>query len=242
MDDIAGGVRMNGDRKAVEATVGGSLTSHLWASIDGIYGAILDHPFVSGLTDGTLSEEAFRLYVVQDALYLTRYARALSLCAAKAPGERDIGMFNQHAAGAIAVERTLHEGLFVDLGISAEEIAATPLSPTNLAYTSYLLSTAYGGSFAEALGAVLPCYWIYWEVGKALIARGSPHPLYRRWIDTYGGEEFAGIVGDVLALTERIGTELGPTDRRVMTGHFVATSRYEWLFWDSAYKRESWPM
>jgi thiaminase/transcriptional activator TenA len=220
----------------------GSLTEHLWSSIDPIYRAILAHPFVTGLTDGTLPDEAFRFYVVQDALYLTRYARALSLCAARAPGERDIEMFNEHAAGAIAVERSLHEGFFADLGLSPEAIAATPLSPTNLAYTSYLLATAYGGSFAEALGAVLPCYWIYWEVGKALIAHGSPHPLYRRWIDTYGGEEFGEIVGDVLALTERIGAELGPTERRAMTEHFIATSRYEWLFWDSAHRLESWPI
>jgi thiaminase/transcriptional activator TenA len=226
---------------AVETkTTQGALTDHLWASIDGIYRAILAHPFVTGLTDGTLPETAFRYYVVQDALYLTRYARALSLCAAKAPGEGAIAMFNEHAAGAIAVERSLHEGFFADLGLTAEEIAATPPAPTNLAYTSYLLATAYGGSFAEALGAVLPCYWIYWEVGKALIAGGSPHPLYRRWIDTYGGEEFAAIVGDVLALTERTGAELGPAERRAMTDHFVTTSRYEWLFWDAALRMETW--
>lgn len=219
-----------------------SLTADLWASIDEIFRSILGHPFVTGLTDGTLPEPAFRYYVVQDALYLTSYARALSVCAARAPGERDVEMFNQHAAGALAVERSLHEGFLADLGLTAEEIVATPPAPTNLAYTSYLLATVYGGSFAEALGAVLPCYWIYWEVGKALIAKGSPHPLYRRWIDTYGGEEFAGIVGEVLALTERIGAELGATERQAMTAHFVTTSRYEWLFWDAALRMESWPI
>jgi thiaminase/transcriptional activator TenA len=218
------------------------LTAHLWASIDRIFRAILVHPFVTGLRDGTLPEAAFRFYVVQDALYLTRYARALSVCAARAPGDRDIDMFNQHASGALAVERSLHEGFFADFGLSAEAIAATPLAPTNLAYTSYLLATAHGGSFAEALGAVLPCYWIYWEVGKALLATGSPHPLYRRWIDTYGGEEFAAVVGDVLALTERIGAGLGPDDRCAMIEHFVTTSRYEWLFWEAAFRMESWPI
>jgi thiaminase/transcriptional activator TenA len=240
---IAGELGTEAERVGGQTSVGGgSLTSHLWASIDEIFRAILVHPFVMGLTDGTLPEETFRYYVVQDALYLTRYARALSVCAARAPGERDVEMFNQHAAGAIAVERSLHEGFLADLGLLAAEIAATPLAPTNLAYASYLLATVYGGSFAEALGAVLPCYWIYWEVGKTLIARGSPHPLYRRWIDTYGGEEFAGIVGDVLALTERIGAELGAAERRAMTEHFVTTSRYEWLFWDAAFRLEAWPI
>ncbi|MCC2626472.1 MAG: thiaminase [Thermomicrobiales bacterium] len=225
-----------------EFPTGRPLPDHLWANIGDTFRAILAHPFITGLTDGSLPESAFRFYVVQDALYLSRYARALSVCAARAPQQRDIQMFNEHAAGAIAVERSLHEELFADFGLSAEEVATTPLAPTNLAYTSYLLATAYGGSFAEALGAVLPCYWIYWEVGKALIDRGSPHPAYRRWIETYGGETFASIVRDVLALTERIGQELSETERRAMTAHFIITSRYEWMFWDMGYRQERWPI
>jgi TENA/THI-4/PQQC family len=97
--------------------------------------------------------------------------------------------------------------------MSEDEVAATPMAPTNLAYTSYLLAVAYGGSFPEALGAVLPCYWIYWEVGKALLQRGSPNPLYQRWIETYGGEEFAVVVRAVLALTDRLGPQLAPRRR-----------------------------
>ena len=224
------------------ATADRPLTDHLWVHIDDIFRAILAHPFITGLTDGSLPEEAFRFYVVQDALYLTRYARALSLCAARAPQERDIAMFSEHASGAIAAERSLHEGFFADFGLSVAEVAATPLAPTNLAYTSYLLATTYGGSFAEAHGAVLPCYWIYWEVGKALIARGSPNPRYRRWIDTYGGEAFAGVVREVLALTDRIGQELSDAERRAMTAHVVMTSRYEWMFWDMGYRQERWPI
>jgi thiaminase/transcriptional activator TenA len=218
------------------------LTDHLWQAIVPIYDAILAHPFLTGLTDGSLPAAAFRYYVVQDGLYLERYARALSLCAARVPEIAAVRMFNEHAAGAIAVEESLHESFFVDFGLSHAEIAATPLAPTNLAYCSYLLAVAHGGSFAEALGAVLPCYWIYWEVGKALIERGSPNPLYQRWIDTYGGETFAAIVQNVLDLTNRIGSGLGAADRRAMTEHFVATSRYEWMFWDAAFRLETWPI
>nr|MBA3431716.1 TenA family protein [Actinomycetota bacterium] len=146
-----------------------TLTGRLWESIDGIFKQILDHPFVQGLTDGSLEDDAFRFYVVQDALYLRDYARALAICGAKAPEEETVKMFCEHAAGAIAVERQLHEGFFRAFGLTEDEIRTTPMAPTNLAYTSYLLAVAYSGSFPEALGAVLPCYWIYWEVGKALL-------------------------------------------------------------------------
>jgi thiaminase/transcriptional activator TenA len=102
-------------------------------------------------------------------------------------------MFNEHSAGAITVERSLHEGFLKDLGVPREEAEATQASPTTLAYTSFLLRTATLGDYPEVLGAVLPCYWIYREVGKALLERGSPDPRYQQWIETYGGEEFGSL-------------------------------------------------
>jgi thiaminase/transcriptional activator TenA len=60
-------------------------------------------------------------------------------------------------AGAIAVERQLHESFFFDFGLSESDVAATPMAPTNLAHTSYLLAVACGGSFPQASGALLPC-------------------------------------------------------------------------------------
>ena len=226
----------------VHVAAAGAFSDELWAGIADSYEAILEHPFLAGLTDGSLDRAAFEFYVVQDAHYLREYARALSIAAARAPAEADIAMFSEHAAGAIAVERSLHETFFADLGLSEDEVARTPMAPTNLAYTSYLLATAYGGSFPDLLGAVLPCYWIYWEVGKALLPQGSPDPLYARWIETYGGEEFAAVVRAVLALTDRLGPELSPAERVRAARHFATTSRYEWMFWDMGHRRERWPL
>lgn len=219
-----------------------TFTDRLWSSIAPTYDAILDHPFIAGLRDGSLERDAFRFYAVQDALYLTEYARALAICAAKAPHERATQMFCEHAAGAVAVERELHESFFREFGLSEQDVRGTAMAPTNLAYTSYLLAAAYGGSFAEALGAVLPCYWIYWEVGKELVGAGSPDPLYARWIDTYGGEEFAEVVRRVLALADEIGSDLTATEGAKVAERFAATARFEWMFWDMGYRQEAWPV
>ena len=217
-------------------------TAELWKSIEPIYAAILEHPFVRGLTDGSLPRESFQFYAVQDALYLREFARGLSIAAARAPREEWIIMFNEHAAGALRVERALHEGFFEEFGLGAEEIAATPLAPTNLAYTSYLLAVAYGAPFHEAIAALLPCYWIYWEVGKRLERSGSPDPLYTRWIATYASEEFGGVVQAVLDAADATAERLQPAEREAMRRHFITTSRYEWMFWDMGYRREGWPV
>jgi thiaminase/transcriptional activator TenA len=219
-----------------------ALTDELWASIEDVYAAILAHPFIAGLTDGSLDRHAFQFYVVQDAHYLREFARALSITAARAPAEDEILLFSRHAAAALEVERSLHASFFQEFGLSADQVAGTPLAPTTVAYTSYLLAVCHAGSFPEALAALLPCYWIYWEVGKTLLATGSPDPLYQRWIDTYGDEEFAAIATDVLALTNRIGGDVGLADRERMNQHFHTSSRYEWMFWEMGYRQEAWPI
>ncbi len=228
--------------REIPATGREGFTNELWRSITSIYNEILAHRFLRGLTDGTLTEERFRFYVLQDALYLREYARALSLAGVRSPDEGALVMFNEHSAGAITVERSLHEGFLKDLGVAREEAEATKASPTTLAYTSFLLRTATLGDYPEVLGAVLPCYWIYWEVGKALLERGSPNVLYRRWIDTYGGEEFGTLVEAVLDLTDRVCEDLNSSQKARVRDAFVITSRYEWMFWNAAWTLEEWPV
>ncbi len=214
----------------------------LWSDVEDVYAGILAHPFVTGLTDGTLPRASFRHYIVQDAHYLRGYARALAICAAKAPTAADTVMFARHAASAVAAEQDLHASLMDAMGSSRAAAAAEPVAPTTRAYVSYLLATAYGGSFADAVGAVLPCYWIYARVGDELLARSSPDALYARWIAMYGGAEFQAVVDAVLELTDRVGAELSEPELTRMREHFTTTSRYEWMFWDAGWRRESWPV
>jgi thiaminase (transcriptional activator TenA) len=217
-------------------------SSALWESIEPIYDSILRHPFVRGLGDGSLDRECFKFYVIQDALYLREFGRALSIAAARAPRDDWIVMFAEHAANTIKVERALHEGFFQQWGLTADEVASTPPAPTNLAYTSFLLAVAYAGKFHEAIAALLPCYWIYWEVGKELERIGSPETLFQRWIGTYASVEFGTVVRAVLDATDSIAAWLPPRELETMRRHFITTSRYEWMFWDMAYRREPWPV
>ena len=218
-----------------------SFSGELWGDITGVYNAILAHPFVTGMADGSLPRESFEFYVIQDALYLRKYAQALAAVASRAADPAETEMFARHAAGVVAVEMGLHESLLADLDIDPALAAAAEEAPTTLAYTSYLLA-ACGGSYAEGVGAVLPCYWIYWEVGKHLLERGSPDPRYRRWIDTYGAEEFGDEAREVIAVADRLGDEVAATERDRIRRHFRATSRYEWMFWDMGFRRETWPV
>ena len=215
-------------------------TDFLWVSIKDIYGKILNHPFVQGLADGSLDEEAFRFYVIQDALYLKDYARGLALLGAKAPQDRWLMMFAGHARDAIVVERALHESFFREWELTDEEVYSSPMAPNNLLYTSYLLKTAYERPFPEILGCFLPCYWIYWEVGKELEMRGSPKELFRRWIQTYSSEQYATVVRQVLEVMDQVAQGLKDDDLKLIQDHFIVTSKLEYLFWDMGFHKQTW--
>jgi thiaminase/transcriptional activator TenA len=184
----------------------------------------------------------FAHYLAQDVHYLRDYARALAVVGAKAPTLTDTAMFARHAAEVFDVELSLHTALLPELGLDATTLDAAAVMPTTRAYTSYLLATAYGGSFADGLAAILPCYWIYERDGTALLERGSPDARFQSWIDSYGGEDFAAAVAQVLALTDAVGRTLSPSEEAAARAHFAATARYEWMFFDAAHRREHWPL
>ena len=215
-------------------------TESLWCSIGDVYEKILGHPFILGLTEGTLEEEAFRFYVIQDALYLRDYARGLALLGARAPKDQWLMMFSGHARDVIAVERALHESFFKDWQMDDQDVYSTPMAPTNLLYTSYLLRTAYERPFPEILGCFLPCYWVYWEVGKELERRGSAKELFRRWIQTYSSKEYASIVRQVLDVMDEAAKGLKEDDLSLIRNHFRVTSKLEYLFWDMGFHKQTW--
>jgi thiaminase len=150
-----------------------------WDKNASIYEVIRTMPFNAQLASGTLSAARFKHYITQDAHYLIGFGRALTLAAAKAPNPDRIVQFAKAAEGALVVERALHGSFFKQYGITPRAFAQTPLSPACHHYISYLLATAYAEPYEVLLGALLPCFWIYAEVGRDIHARAraaNRHP------------------------------------------------------------------
>jgi thiaminase (transcriptional activator TenA) len=219
-----------------------SFSQDAWQRIGPIYGAILELPFNRELAAGTLSRERFTFYMLQDASYLSYFARALAVTAARAPDNDALIQFAGSAREAVVVERALHEGFFRQYGISPAEAAAAEPSPTCAHYTHYLLGLGYNAPYEVSVAALLPCFWIYWEVGKHLLGTAAADNPYQDWIDTYADEAFADGVRKVIRIADQIAEAASPTVRDQMFGAFVRASQLEWMFWDSAYRLERWPI
>lgn len=203
--------------------------------------AIQSLPFNTELAAGTLDRERFRHYITQDALYLGRFSRALAIAAAKAPDTAAFEAFGQSALRAVAVERALHENFLRGFGVDPASLAAAEPAPDCLAYTSYLIATAHHEPWAVLVAALLPCFWIYWDVGCAIAASAATGNPYRAWIDTYADPDFGEAVQRVVATADRAAEAAGASVREGMLAAFTRATQYEYLFWDGAYHRRTWP-
>jgi thiaminase/transcriptional activator TenA len=198
-------------------------------------------PFNQELAAGALSRERFIFYMLQDAHYLIHFGKALAVTAARAPDPETMILLTHSAEECVVVERALHEGFFKDFGIDAQQAEAAKPSPTCSHYIHYLLSTAHTAPYEVSVAALLPCFWIYWEVGRHLLEIAKPDNPYQAWIDTYADDAFAEGVKKVIATTDRLASATTPAIRDQMMAAFERASVLEWMFWDSAYRLEAWP-
>ena len=129
--------------------------------------AIHKLPFNTELAAGTLSRARFQTYIVQDALYLSQYSRALAIAAAKAPNTETLRAFARSALEAVVVEQALHGRYMKEFGIDPAKITDADASPDCFAYTNFLMAAAHHDAWEVLVAALLPCFWIYWDVGCA---------------------------------------------------------------------------
>jgi thiaminase/transcriptional activator TenA len=220
----------------------GSLTRSLWDGSADVFARIVEHPFLAGLVDGRLDRGCFVQYLEQDRHYLVAYARSLNLLAVKSPRPEWSRMFTRHAAEAIAAEEELQTQLLQALGPAVVAAGPTSPSPATFAYTAHLIASCYDGSFLDGVATILPCYWVYAEVGNLLQAVGSADPLYARWIAAYAGAEYAAVVSSVLDVADELGRAAGGPDRDRCISLYRTGTQLEWMFWDAAHRREAWPV
>ena len=205
-------------------------TKDLWEQYD-------QHPFVLGIQNGTLEKEKFRYYIIQDYLYLEDYAKTFAIGVAKAKSLQLANLFAKYIA-VMNGELDIHNGYLARLGVTRDEIAATPRALDNLSYTSYMLRVAYEEGEAEILTAILCCAYSYEVIAKNMVKENAAcvdDVFYGDWIKGYASAEYAE-ENAVLLRTLDCLTE-GCTESRIrrLVQIFEACSRYELAFWEMSW-------
>ena len=208
----------------------GPWTAALWAAGGETWHQILDLPFVRALGDGTLDEDLFSFYLDQDALYLRDYSRALATLSARADTAEAQVHWAAGAHEAIAAESQLHEGWL------ANRARLGGPSPITMGYTNFLRAFTAGEDYVVGAAAILPCYWLYEEVGAVLSSQNREDHPYAEWLSLYGGEEFAADVARSLAEVERAFETASPAQRVRAARAYLSACVYEREFFDQAHR------
>ena len=220
-----------------------SFSAELRAAADPVWQAQHDHPFVRGIGDGSVDVLRFERWVRQDYRFLIEYCRLFGLAAARAPDLTTLRRFAELLHATAVTEMDLHRAYAARFGVTAEDLEAEELAPLTRAYTDFLLRTAATGDFAELAAALLPCMWGFSELGQALAARGLPaEPRYAKWVRMYADPDFAALADWCRDLVDRLAAEADAATRARMEESFLTSSRYEYLFWEMAWSRQTWPV
>ncbi len=198
------------------------------------------HPFVRSIADGTLSPEIFRFYLLQDRYYLEHFSKLYEQIADQTTDQEVAALLKENAENLRLGEIAVRNDFFEELEITEKEIAETPIAPTAYHYVSHMYRQLIEGTPNSAFAGMLPCAWLYQEIGVRLIKTGSPHPLYQRWIETYGGEEAAQGILKERAVLDRLYEASEQEEQQQMLEAFVISSKMEYAFWEMAMKKETW--
>jgi thiaminase/transcriptional activator TenA len=175
------------------------LHEELWRANQDLVRACRDHRFVRGLEDGTLPEEVFRRYVAQDAFYLEAFFRAYALAAARCEGRHAIAVTFHRLMSGVLQELEMHATSARRLQIDLAEVVPYP---STVAYTEFLLATAWHRGLAETVAAMTPCMRLYAYLGQELVVRRSDQHPYHAWIDTYSSDELENLAADLERLLD----------------------------------------
>ena len=217
------------------------LSDELRAGVGPLWEKVVAHPFVTEMADGTLDRSRFDIYFDQDYLFLKDWAILLSLATAKAPdfdAARELVSFLHLGLGG---EEGLFQEAFRERGISRQGAKDFKYLPTTQNYSGYLRTQAYEGSFTEVVATLLAVEWPYldWAVRAEQAGQKPENHYYQTWIDIHTSPGMSGFVSWLKSVVD----ESAPIQeqREKLQGIFQNVLRYEYQFFDMAYRGESWP-
>lgn len=235
---------MSPDSFSTAAGIAGQgFSQRLRQSVFPLWQRQLTHPFVVALGNGSLPRANFEFYIRQDALFLDELTKTFAYAATKTTDHEEMEQFGRYLLNTLLVEADLHHRYGERFGLTPTDMATTRMAPTTYAYTRHLLSIAASGTLPELLTAILPCAWIYAEVGRFLVGDAPPasdHP-YADWLETYASPDFDAVGVWIRQRLDVRTAALSREEDARLHEIFLISTRYEWLFWEMAWRLEEWP-
>ena len=199
--------------------------------------AYIGHPFVKGLSDGTLPEASFHHYLIQDYIFLVHFTRAWAMAIVKSETLEEIKISATMVDALINVEIQLHVETCKNIGISEERLFLAEESSENIAYTRFVMDAGLSGDFLDLMAALAPCVFGYGVIGAVLEKTASSNTPYQEWIKAYASKDYQDLCDVLGSMVEksalaRLGDEPEKSPRwNALCKRFNTATRLEIGFW-----------
>src|SRR5690625_2817307 len=113
-------------------------------------------------------------------------------------------------------------------------------APTAYGYTSHLYRAAGSGSLGQTIAAILPCYWLYADIGKIYQDAKPKETIYQNWIKTYATEWLHTFTQEIIGRSDESAEKSREKEKAKMKEQFLIAKEYELAFWEMSYTKEQW--
>lgn len=209
-----------------------------------IFQAIFDHPFVDGIGQGDVPDQAIAHYIKADFEYLNAFMRIYGIAVSKCDLRDDMRFFDEQIQFVLNSEIHPHHNFCNHIGVGYNELQGYPLPPTADHYVKHMMYHAQLGSLGETLCALLPCPWTYLEIGHELMEKYKPaatHPFFQ-WINFYADEQVGATTMEMRSRLDKIAENSSVQQQQKMKEAFRKSCQLELSFWEMAYTCEEWPV
>ncbi len=211
-----------------------------------VWNQFMTHPFIQGMIDGTLEQDKFAWYLMQDCQYLKDYAKVYATAFIKTNDIELMRSIYRDMSVILSDESMTHIRYLKDMGYTENDAYAAPTAPENREYLDYMLEVAREGTMQEGLVSLMACAFSYYHI--ALYAKSEAEKrgslegnYYAGWIDGYSGPGYRGIYDSTMALCARITEGASEQEKKRLKEIFYRSSEYELGFWDMAIRGAGQP-
>ncbi len=202
-------------------------SEHAWKSIEDVFSEIINHPFIRELASGNLPPEVFKEYLKQDMLYLQSYGKAIAMLGSRATNHKDTAYWLKNAYEGLAAEKEMH-----DIYLKKWNIQETPEANTACEiYSNFILAIAAYMPYEIAVAGIMPCFWVYEQIGLTIVNKSNVDNPYIEWIQTYSSKQYSDSVQEGIILMDELAEKSSDETKSEMLKYFRKGTIYELLFY-----------
>ena len=200
---------------------------------------------MQSIVNGTMTDEQFIFYQVQDYQYLLEYLKAWATALGKATDYYEI-------TDMLTIINDIHEGLDYcrdfwtkEAGITADDMDRCIMCEGKRNYTSYLLNIANTSDLAGLFCAVFPCGKMYTYFAEDLMPKCKldPENKYYKWLEYYTTDHYKQEAANKMALINKFCEGKSEKELSRLLEIIAVSCNYEILQWEDTYRNmTTWPL